>query len=183
MTEQPPLDLRALAAVEAPEVVSAALRRFRRRLLVRGLWGALAMLVAVMFTISVRSSRDLPERIMGASRVLYPSDGSGTGLYDVRGVRFVVLEVADMGGDQLGIHIVGVPDPASQTVVTTVSLPGTPQGAGRYASSDWWFETPRPVDGSIPVDVGMSGCAGGHGCKGSFVIDLGALGVPADFWR
>ena len=102
---------------------------------------------------------------------------------DAKGHDVALRDRPDMGGDQLGIHIVGVPDPASQTTVTTVSLPGTPQGAGRYASSDWWFETPKPADDGIPVDVAMSACAGRHGCKGSFVIDLGALGVPADFWR
>ncbi len=183
VAEQPVLDLRSLASVETPEVVSAALRRFRRRLVVRGLWAALALLVAVLSLISLRSNRDLPERIMGASRISYPTGNPGDGLYDVRGVRFVVLEIADLGGGQLGVHVVGTPDPAGQTVITTVSLPGTPHGAGRYASSDWWFETPKPANGTIPVAVTMGPCADGNGCKGSFVIDLGALGVPTDFWR
>jgi hypothetical protein len=180
MADQPPLDLRSLLSVETPEVVSDALRRFRRRLVARGLWAALGVLVAVLAVLALRSNRGLPEQIMSAPRISYPSGAT----YDIKGVRFAVLEVADLGSGDLGVHLAAAPDPGSSTEVGTLKAPGIVGDARTSeSSSDWWLEIAKPSDGVITIDARMSPCAGGRGCIGSFEIDLGALGVPSDFWR
>ncbi len=59
MTDESPLDLRSLGDVESPEVVRAALRRFRRNALRTAAWVAVVGLVAVTFALGASARRSL----------------------------------------------------------------------------------------------------------------------------
>jgi hypothetical protein len=67
MSERPPLDLRSLADVDAPEVVHEALKAFRRRFWTRYLWIALVVGLAGMSFISGTKPSDVRERMEASS--------------------------------------------------------------------------------------------------------------------
>jgi hypothetical protein len=177
MAEQPPLDLRSLAEVHSPEVVRSALASFRRRVLVRTLWGPLALLVGASAIYALASPRNLRTEIDGARIVSYPRGGS----WDVAGTRVVLLEVADLGAGKIGLDLALAPDPR---VVAQYHLVLSGSVATDQVGLERWVELGAPADGRISARVFRTGrCASAVECNGSFTIDLAALNVPPDMWR
>ena len=170
------LDLRALGEVDSPEVVSAALAQFRRRIWTRYLW-ALAIVAAVAAVwLQAIHPDDLRQRIERA-------DGSLTnGVYVAGDSRIGVDRVADLG-DTVGLHLVALP--AAKAALG--SAPTGPQlridggvTIERTGAFDRWAEIEPPADGVVHVRALGAGCPG-QGCR--IDIDLGALGVPDSTWR
>jgi hypothetical protein len=171
-----PMDLRSLGEVDSPEVVSAALARFRRRIWTRYLW-ALAIVAAVaVVSLQAFQPDDLRQRIERA-------DGSLTnGVYVAGDARIGVDRVDDLG-DTVGLHLVTLP----AAKATFGSAPTGPQlridgsvTSERTGAFDRWVEIDPPADGVVHVRALGPGCPG-QGCR--IDIDLGALGVPDSTWR
>jgi hypothetical protein len=78
--EQPedrPLSLRDLASAESPDVVSAALRRFRRRTVIRGAWVAGLVLASLLVLPLLPGERpSLPERYYASPIVSVAQEAS-----------------------------------------------------------------------------------------------------------
>jgi len=195
MTDESPLDLRSLGDVESPEVVRAALRRFRRNALRTAAWVAVVGLVAVTFALGASARRSLGDRIEGA-----PGFSPGA-VYQVQGMTAVLAKVADLGRT-VGLHFtVAVPNLhtyADARIRDTYSL--NIAGARTVDSGDeaaafyeLWAEVDVPADGRISVEVErfctlVSRSSGGCRVRdaeralGSFTVDLRVLGVPERIW-
>ena len=100
MSDQPPLDLRALADVDAPDVIHEALRRFRRKILVRSVWVVLAA-VAVVVIVWARTPTTLADRVDQASRAIEAHP-----VWHAHGATVALDRVASLGGGRLGFHFV-----------------------------------------------------------------------------
>jgi hypothetical protein len=169
------LDLRSLGDVDSPEVVSAALSQFRRRILTRSLWAlAVVAAVAVVWFEAIHPD-DLRQRIER-------TDGTLTNaVYTAGDSRIAIDRVADLG-DTVGLHLVALPAPG----VAPGSGPSGPElridGSVLRESTgafDRWVEIQPPADGVVSVRVLGPGCAAGCPIE----IDLGALRVPTTTWR
>jgi hypothetical protein len=172
------LDLHELSEVDSPEVVSAALASFRRRMWTRYLW-VLAVAAAVgVLAWQVTHPDDLRQRIERA-------DGTATNdVYAGGSTRIGIAEVADLG-ETVGLHLVVLPEPGSdldteQGSGSRLRVDGTVQQE-RTGAFDRWFEIEPPADGVVRVDVLGPGCPSPGGCP--IDIDLRGLGVPASTWR
>ena len=162
-----PLDLRALADVDEPDVVRDALRTFRRRLLTRYVWITVAIvLVGGAFLWAVRP-HTLAERVAAASprfspQVSWRVGSTSIGLADVVrlrdgvGMRFVVIEPNDEAHNCLAM-------PAS----TASEFPAD--------GFDAYFEVPRTDAGAYEVDVTC-----GSGAPRTFTVDLTQLHIQQD---
>jgi len=61
MSDEQPLRLQDLAEIDSPEVVRAAMRQFRKRVLVRGIW-IVGLIAGIIFAAASFQPRDLPYR-------------------------------------------------------------------------------------------------------------------------
>jgi hypothetical protein len=145
MSDQPPLDLRALADVDAPEVVHEALRRFRRKILVRSVWVVLAAVIAVVVIVWARTPTTLAERVDQASRAIEAHP-----VWHAHGATVALDRVASLGDGQLGFHFVVI----GEGLVTL-------KMSGEVASEDvgWanqYLEIQRPAQGypTLTIIVG-----------------------------
>src|SRR5438132_14357990 len=101
--DERPLDLRSLAEVDDAEVVRLAVRRFRRRVLVRSAWILLAALgIAALAVHSVREhDNDFRARIFEG-----PSWNGAVAVYRVAGTTVQVQKVTVIPGRRLGLVMV-----------------------------------------------------------------------------
>jgi hypothetical protein len=180
MSEQSPLDLRGLADVDAPDVVRAALRTFRRRIVTRYVWMALLVVTLVAAAVWASTPTDLAGEVDNASLVVAPAGAT----WDVGGARVSLLEVAALD-NTVGLHFVALA-PAGATVTRAgVSVDGE---LGVQRPRDWetYVEVPRSSDGVLTARVHLScevgPCAPGQGSN-VFEINLGALHVPVNIWE
>jgi hypothetical protein len=176
-----PLDLRSLVDVDSPEVVRAALKTFRRRVLVRAGWVILALAVGVALLFSLVSAHSLSERIFRSSTQAYPVGAT----WDVGQVRFVLIRVSSLSDGRVGLELASAAAPGSGMQVGGLSPIGVGGVEGETTGdSDWWFSLTPPGDGQIAMRAHFDGpCDPAGPCGGSFTIDLRALGVPTSLWR
>ena len=196
MSEDMPMDLKALGDIESPEVVREALRRFRRRALRNGIWFLVAALLIGSWVVIGRSRVTLEERIQ---RALGVAPGA---VYTVGNMTATLVRVADLGdvpdlGHRVGIHVLVVAQPRESAGSDTYTLVfqheagtlsvGTSTRLNARAF-DHWIQIVVPADAKVPVDVYRE-CSG-QACVprqstsiGRFTIDLRALGVPENIWR
>jgi hypothetical protein len=178
-----PLDLRALGEVESPEVVSDALRRFRRRTLIRTLWVVPVIAIVVGLRVAGPWKPTLADRIHDAG-------GVQVGAVYEAGEATVILErVADLG-KTAGLAFV-VADPAASNFDAVSLQSNAPlsevrfDGEGRSTVVDFGMRV--PASGRMTFTVVRSVCPPQGGlCPqnelGSFVVDLSALRVPRSLW-
>ena len=98
---EPPLRLSELADVDSPEIVKAALRRFRRRVFVWTVWLVIAVLAALLLAPTFNRERnDLRLQFLRA-----PGEATGAiihqGPYDA-----TILNVVRLNKLQYGVHLV-----------------------------------------------------------------------------
>jgi len=162
MSDQPPLDLRALADVDAPDVVHEALRRFRRKILVRSVWVVFAAL-AVVAIVWVRTPTTLAERVDQASRAIEAHP-----VWHAHGATVALDRVARLGDDRLGFHFV------------VIGKGVTLRMSGQVATEDvgWanqYVEIRRPTQGypTLTIIVGEQ--------RSSFTLGPGS-GVTQAVW-
>jgi hypothetical protein len=162
-----PLDLRALAEVDEPDVVRDALRTFRRRVLTRYVWATVAIvLVGGAFLWAVRP-HTLAERVATASprfapQMIWRVGSTSVGLADVVrlrdgvGMRFVVIEPNDEARNCLAM-------PAG--IASEFPVDGF----------DAYFEVPRTDAGIYEVQVTC-----GTGAPRTLTVDLAQLHIQQD---
>jgi hypothetical protein len=171
------LDLRALGDVDSPEVLSGALRAFRRRVLTRYLWAAAAVLAVALVGFWWSRPDSLSDRIAAAGgvRVWRTADAGG--------VRLGVSRVADLG-ETVGIELVVLPPPGSPKTGPIRNPSVKVQGS--VLDQQWepflrWFEVPAAPPGAddlrVSVVIRGAGCTGAQAC--AVTLDLAELGVPA----
>jgi hypothetical protein len=145
MSEQPPLDLRALAGVDSPEIVHEALRRFRRKILKRYLWFLLAVVVAAIAIWWGRTPTTLAERVDRASRAIEAHP-----VWHANGATVALDRVADLGDGRLGFHFV--------VIGTGARLRMTGQVAAEDVGTwDRYVEIERPVQGYPTLTISYRG--------------------------
>ncbi|MGZ4151020.1 MAG: hypothetical protein ACXVP3_01095 [Actinomycetota bacterium] len=164
MSSERPLDLRALSAVDEPEVVRQALRTFRRRILTRYVWLVVAVVLAFAVLRWSQAPSTLAERIEHAPRgvVAHP-------VWHAAGATISLDSVADLGDGRLGFHFVVI-------AKGTASLRMT----GQVAS-----ELDFPFDHYIEIERApgyptLTVLAGGRRATVSFAP---GSGIPAAVWR
>jgi len=174
MSDEAPLDLRALGDVDEPEVVRAALRRFRRRLWTRYVWVGLAIVFAAVAFVVSNQPRDLGDEIDRADVAYLPSDA----VWDVRSVTVGIERVVDLG-DDVGFEFVVIPDPGENATMVIV---GAAQGMGsnNYTS---YVKVAKNDDGVFTAVVGAPRCVPECPSQGTFTISMRELGIPATVWR
>jgi hypothetical protein len=206
MTDEMPLDLHALAEVESPEVISSALRAFRRR----ALRTALAVLVsgALAGAIVVAVRRDP----FAADRAVKNAPGYDmNATYQANGVTASLVRVASLPYGS-GLHLVViVPPERGQEHNFAIEIGEGGAGTEVHpdgAVFDLWSTTTLPSDGRFDLVVrrapkcadekdlggGLFTCTrfeSGVRTPGDplgdrelarFHFDLKALGVPHQFW-
>jgi hypothetical protein len=173
MKDADPVDLRALADVESPEVVHEALRRFRRRTLTRYLWvSILVVLIAAALFLGGRPS-NLKEEFEAARG----GGSSSAWVWRLDQASVGIEEFVDLGED-LGLHFVVVHDPDEPTVGVWVQ--------GQVASMQWaefdtYVRVPKPTEGTLRALIGSVDCLPSCLDQEAIEIDLG--GFPPDMWR
>lgn len=174
MSDQVPLDLRSLAEVDEPEVIRAALRRFRRRLWTRYLWVGLAIIGAVIALVVGARPSGLREEMEAADVRAFPAT-----TYRFEDVSVALTEVSDLG-DTMGLHFVVVPDVGGAN--PAVAVEGVLLATG-HGSHDNYIEAEKVSDGLLTMTVGGVWCV--PNCKQGYeeTIDLRELGVPPQVWR
>jgi hypothetical protein len=174
MSEQPPLDLRALAEVDEPEVVREALHRFRRRLWTRYLWIGIAVVAAAVALVVGSRPTNLREEMEAANVRTFPAH-----TYRFDDVSVALAEVSDLG-DTMGLHFVLVPDAGGGNPAVWVEGLLVAMGHGTY---DNYIEAAKVTDGRLAMTVGGVWCL--PSCKQSYseTIDLRELGVPPQIWK
>jgi len=169
-----PLDLRSLADVETPEVLGAALKAFRRRVLRRNIWILLAIAALIAVFIWSLQPHDLQERIESANTGVTP-DGA---VWKVGEVSVALDDVVPLSDSTMGLHLVVIPA-SGITSPSSVASMVSDDGYG------WWLEVMRGREVKLSVSPN---CFGSPRCKsaGSFTVDLGprpeGLGIPEDIW-
>jgi hypothetical protein len=174
MSDETPLDLRALADVDSPEVVREALRTFRRRLWTRYLWiGTAIVLAGTAFVVGSRPS-DLREEMEAANTRAFPEQ---TWRFDE--VSVALEEVADLG-DTMGLHFVVLPDPGAGNPSVWVRGELASMQTGSY---DTYVETSKVDDGLLTTTVGPLWCQPNCARGETVTLDLRALHVPPSVWK
>lgn len=174
MADQAPLDLRALADVEEPEVVHEALRRFRRRVWTRYVWVGLAIVFAVIALIVADQPRDLRDEVEAADARTYPNDA----VWRVNETTIALDQVVDLG-DAYAMRFFVIPDrDASRSVSVTGAI--AMMGVDTYEA---YAKLPKRGDGTFTMVVGPTRCLPRCPEQEQLTISLRDLGVPASFWR
>ena len=177
-----PMDLVALARVESPEVVTRAMRRFRRRVLVRTVWAlvfAMAVGSIVVGEVLARD-RDIAARISAGA--YYNGD---EGYYHVAGVDVGLIKAAVLSGDRYGLEFVLHSDGSVPASCCILRLAEGPEVLDRYpttvvsSGSKPHFRVAFiavPESAGRTIDFELVDQAGKG--QGSFAVDLDALQVP-----
>lgn len=186
MTETP-LDLRSLGAVDSPEVVSSALRRFRRRVFSTGavVFLAAASLVGGILW-AVVTNRTLEERITQA-----PGRNVGA-VFEPSGATVVLTRAADVDSS-LGLSFL-VARSSESTTSLFIRIPGAREfdTAGGGGVREVHLLVPPSQDGIVRATlISQEGCVGRSdgSCSspgepiGTFTIDLDELDVPQQIWE
>jgi hypothetical protein len=190
MADQP-MDLSSLAMVEDAETVRHAVRRFRRRVLVRLVWASLAILAvsAIVGHQIQERNRDYRARIFEA-----PSWNGTVSTYDVEGVTIQVQKVTVIPDHRLGLVLVYAPARVSGRSVLlypgsaaggcppSSSCTGFGSGGVTFAQStegcaafcEVYLAIPIPTGREIPMTVQV-----GKGPPARFTISLDDLDVPS----
>jgi hypothetical protein len=103
MNDQP-LRLAELAAVDAPEVVRVAVRRFRRRVAVWGIWIVGAIVVVALAFPALRPYRDLAARMSNA-----PGESLGR-VIERPFLRMTVIDVRRLDEKTVAVHVLATSD-------------------------------------------------------------------------
>jgi hypothetical protein len=164
VSERPPLDLRALADVDSPEVVREALRTFRRRIVTRYVWLVLAIVVFGAAVIWGRTPTTLQERVDRSSHYI-----AATPIWRVPGAAVGLDRAADLGDDRIGFHFV--------VIGRSVNLRMTGEIGGETVGSwDRYIEIERPTNGVATLIIAI------HGQRWPIPLGPGS-GVPEEVWR
>ena len=180
MDDQAPLNLRSLADVESPEVVSSALRQFRRRIVRRNLWIALLVVSAVGAFLYGKTPRSLPDRISHASETTFPN-----AVWHRPGATVQLRSVSNLG-DTTGLTFVVIGDPhgvdgsKSQPAEVVEVVPRPVIAADGTSAPTQYFEIPRSSTGIITIELQMPNTPS---LNTTFTVDLRALHVPPSEWR
>lgn len=183
-----PLDLRSLGEVDEPEVIRAALRRFRRRVLVRGV--AILAVVAVLVGLRVAG----PWRPTIAQRIERAQGEQVGGTWRVGRATVVLVRAADLGEDT-GLHLLVLDPTAGAFDDYTIGFSPrasdfASRGDGRAVEQ--WYRIRVPPGGAVVATlwfIPMCRATAEHGCEsrsvraGTFTIDFAARDVPAWVWR
>jgi hypothetical protein len=171
MSEIP--DLRVLADVDTPDVLRAAVRRFRRRVAARVGWAALTLIALAFMAIYVYGLARPPiSRIGGPTAdAVFTSEA-----LEVGGAQ-VILVQARYFGDYVGLHFISVRPGFPQACVSVSEQPYTPvvhagsdgaRSCGSGVGEDWSY-IPRPADQQLHYTVSDGGVQ-----LGSFVLRVPA---------
>lgn len=184
--DEKPLDLRSLGEVDSPEVLRAALRRFRHRMLVRGLWIFLGVAILLGLRLAGPLRPSLADQIERSPGIQLGA------VYRTGGVTVVVVRVADLG-DNTGLHVV-LADPAAGPLddlnlwIRSGFVEWEFSSAG--AATEHWYEVRVPATGRLDATVQHSVCPRGPeggACsiepQGQITIDLQAFGVDRRLWQ
>lgn len=148
MSEQPPIDLRSLADVDSPEVVHEALRRFRRRTLVRSVWLLLAGAIGAAAIWWGNTPTTLEDRVESASTAIeaHPS-------WHVPGGAVGLDRVALLDDGRLGFHLIVI-----RTGRYAVELRISGQVASEEVGwADRYVEIERPSTGYPTLTITVNG--------------------------
>jgi hypothetical protein len=167
MSEQP-LDLRALAAVDEPEVLRDALRTFRRRVLTRYVWITLALALVLVAVLWGLQPLTLEERIEEARPAHWPATAWHRG-----GASIGLSRVADLG-DSVGMHFVVI---GEEGLDWDLQVAGSLQNEASGDGFDAYVEVPKTRDGRYMVAASSSSR------PKEFIVDLSAIGVPSSIWK
>jgi hypothetical protein len=169
MSEQAPLDLRGLADVDSPEVVRAALRRFRRRILTRYVWVLLAVVVAALAVWWGRTPTTLQQRVDAASTA-----ASSETVWHVKGLTVALDRVVDLG-ETVGLHFIVIPDDrlARSGHIEVIGMVAS-EGFGSW---DEYLEVEPPPTG-VPILTIQVGDR-----TERVPLDAAHAEIPSDFWR
>ncbi len=173
--EQIPLDLRALADIDSPEVVRVALRTFRRRMLTRYVWVALAIVFAALALIASGRPSDLREEIEQAHTRSYPANS----VWRVSDASIALAEVADLG-DAVGLHFVLLPDPGKGSPGIWVHGEIASMKSGSY---DTYLKLPKISGDTLEVTIGPERCLPNCSQQSTITIVFRQLMVPRNVWR
>lgn len=180
-----PLDLMSLASADAqgitPDVAAAAIRRFRRRVLVRSAWTFIfiAAIGSILASRVVSENRDIAARIAEG-----PIHQGREGYYEVAGLDVGLVKVTVLPGDRYGMRfIIFSPQPA-KTVCCFLQLDEGPDIEGQFTGEGASGSRPHflAVDYAVPeaagrkIDFELVDQQGES--HGRITVDLDALDVP-----
>lgn len=189
MNVERPLDLRALADVESPDVVRDAVRRFRRRVFGTGAVVAVAALALVAAALwSLVSHQTLDERIERA-----PGESLGI-VFEGGGTTVVVERVARLE-DGLGLKLLLAAPKARSGDAYSLRVDRMREfdvrGGARV--QEHLLVVAPATDGRVDVAVQLqtrcrnagdvARCGGGPRFVSDFTIDLEELGVAEELWK
>jgi hypothetical protein len=170
-----PLDLRSLAEVDEPDVVKAALRTFRRRILTRYVWITLVIGLVLAAVLWGLQPTTLEQRVQSATRVDEPQY-----VWHVASLGIGLVRVAKLG-DDVGMQFVVVPRGSGQAA-DGFELSVTGSIETELASDGFmaYVEVPRTADGQYTVTVQQNSF---RAPRKSFVVSLPDLGVDQGTWK
>jgi hypothetical protein len=175
MSDERPIDLRALDATE-PEVLKASIRRFRRRVLTWVAWGLVfAAAAAAIFAATVRNHQSNVEAQFAAAPVLNDAIGN----YFVGGADVGLLKVARISGNRFGMQFVVHSDGSlgdccnifPQEALSDGTIPST--GGGRFREVLVVLPDSAAAGGAVHLRL----VSAQVGALGSFTVDLRSLHV------
>ena len=171
-----PLDLRSLAEVDEPDVVKAALKTFRRRVLTRYVWITLAIGVVVTAVVWGLQPATLEQRVQAAT----PSDEPQY-VWHVAGMGVGLVRVAKLG-DDVGMQFVVVPTKAGGQAGDgfTLSVAGSLETQLTSDGFNAYVEVPRTAGGRYIVTVESTSY---RGARASFALSLSSLHVYPGIWE
>jgi hypothetical protein len=199
-SDERPLALRDLAQADSPELVRAALGRFRRRLLVRGL--ILVLIAAIglfLYPRYFRSAGDLSSEIAhGRGVAVYNTVKAGTTEATIfRVARLSRERLTGEAGEGFGIHLVvtiNPPEPAEEIVSllrsdlgSSVLFVRTDSSSSIATGFEMWIMV---VAGTPTIDIPVAHVASATGSAkvispslDTLHIDMRELAVPDWTWR
>lgn len=175
MTEQQPIDLRALDTAE-PDVLKDAIRRFRRRMLARAVW----VLVFAMAVVSIGAGLLHGQNHDFAARIGDGAYYNGVeGDYRVGGVDIGLVKVTALSGDRWGLEFILHRNAPFTGGCCSVSPAA---GLGAAVTYDSSAPAPRFIQEfvALPRSAGPSFAmtlTDESGIVGGFTVDLVALQV------
>jgi len=170
------IDLRALLDVQEPDVVRAALHRFRRRLLTRYLWLSLALLITAGAIVWGLQPATLEQKIRSATGVEIPG-----AVWHLDHVTIGLAEVVPLK-DSVGLHFVLIPTRGDTTTNHTYRLEtdGSIDEQRDVNGFDTYVQVPRTADGRYIFTVVDQDSLRP---PGTFVLDLAASYIPTSVWK
>jgi hypothetical protein len=182
---EPPLRLTDLADVESPDVVRAALSRFRRRTVVWSLWIVGALTAAFLLIPGYTSVRNDPHVLLARS----PGTVSGAVIH-VGPIEATLFEVVRVNKSVFAIHLF-VTDSAlkSQEQLAALNVTGIYSGNGLFPpgfslsagkSVEVWSVN-RPGSPIVVIPLAVMTAAARD--LAPLRIDLQQLNIPSWIWR